>query len=84
VKIKGVKNNETASQLEIESRLGRVYPFPYEELEPRPTRTNPIKKVYVDKMLAGEAVTYVLRSGAEGAVHIEHAVRYSKMHKAVA
>lgn len=78
MKIKKVKNNEAKQQLELQSASGRVYPFPYEELSPRPTRGNPIKRVFVDPALAKEAVTYVLNSGAEGAVHIEHAVKYSK------
>jgi hypothetical protein len=32
----------------------------------------------VDKELGSEAVTYVLESGAEGSVHIDHALEYNE------
>lgn len=34
--------------------------------------------MYIDRELANEAVTYVLDSGAEGAVHIEQALEYNQ------
>lgn len=47
-------------------------------MDPRPTRSHPIVRAYVDDELARECVTYVLRSGAEGAVHIDHALDYDE------
>src|SRR2546429_4511040 len=53
--------------------------FPYTTLfrsDPRPSAKNRIRAVYVDKELASEAVTYILESGDEGSVHIDHALEY--------
>lgn len=78
MKIKKATDNQSEERLELCSSSGRTYYFPYDEMMPRPSSGNPIKRLYVDRELAGEAVTYVLRSGEEGAVHIEHAVSYSR------
>jgi hypothetical protein len=52
--------------------------MPYAKLVPRPTAANRIREAYVDRELGSEAVTYVLESGAEGAVHIDHALEYNQ------
>jgi hypothetical protein len=80
MKIQKVTLNEDEAQVELRAR-GKTYPFPYDQLSPRPTNENPIKKIYVDPQLAKEAVTYVLRSGEKGAVHIEHAIQYGQQHR---
>jgi hypothetical protein len=78
VKIRGVSINNRKAQLELTLRSGRTLPIPYAKLAPRPTPVNRIQKVYVDKELGNEAVTYVLKSGAEGAVHVDHALEYNQ------
>jgi hypothetical protein len=78
MKIRRAAVNNRKAQLEITAGLGQVLPVPYARLDPRPTRTNRIRKVYVDRELGNEAVTYVLESGAEGSVHIDHALEYNK------
>lgn len=78
MKIRGVNVNNRKAQLELMLRSGRTLPIPYAKLTPRPTRTNRIQKAYVDKELGHEAVTYVLKSGAEGAVHVDHALEYNQ------
>jgi predicted XRE-type DNA-binding protein len=47
-------------------------------LEPQPSGDNPIDRVYVDKELASEGFTYVLRSGKSGTVHIEQVLEYNQ------
>jgi DNA-binding TFAR19-related protein (PDSD5 family) len=78
MKIRQVSVNNRKARLELVVRSGRVYPIPYAKLDPRPTAKNRICKAYVDKELGSEAVTYVLESGDEGAVHIEHALEYNQ------
>ncbi len=78
MKIREVRVNNRKAQLELTLRSGRTLPIPYTKLVPRPTQANRIREAYVDKELASEAVTYVLTSGAEGAVHVDHALEYNK------
>jgi hypothetical protein len=80
MKIRRVTVNNRKRQLELEVRpgLGRILPFPYAKLDPRPTAKNRIREAYVDAELGREAVTYVLDSGKEGSVHIEHALEYNQ------
>lgn len=78
MKVREVNINNRKAQLELTTRSGRTLPIPYAKLAPRPTRTNRIREAYVDKELGNEAVTYVLESGAEGAVHVDHALEYNQ------
>jgi hypothetical protein len=78
MKIRAVTINNRKAQLELVVRSGDVYPVPFAKLKPRPTTADRIREAYVDKELASEAVTYVLESGAEGALHIDHALQYNK------
>jgi hypothetical protein len=78
VKVLRVVANHRKAQLELTVRSGRTYPIPYAKLDPRPTRNNRIRYVYVDPELANEAATFVLQSGEEGAAHIEHALEYNQ------
>lgn len=78
MKIRQVVANNRKGLLELFVRSGQMYPFPYAKLDPRPSAKNRIHEVYVDKELGSEAVTYVLESGAEGTVHIEHALEYNQ------
>lgn len=78
MKIRRVASNNRKAQLELIVYSGEVFPFPYAKLQPRPTSKNKIRSVYVDKELGNEAATYVLESGQEGSVHIEHAREYNE------
>ena len=78
MKIHRVTLNNRKAQLELTVRSGKVFPVPYAKLDPRPTANNRIREVYVDKELGNEAVTYVLQSGAEGSLHIDHALEYNQ------
>ena len=78
MKIRRVVLNNRKAQLELAVASGKVYPFPYTKLAPAPTPANRIREAYVDKALGGEGITYVLESGAEGAVRIDHALEYNE------
>ena len=78
MKIRRATVNNRKAQLELTVRSGKVFPVPYAKLDPRPSAKNRIRAVYVDKELASEAVTYILESGDEGSVHIDHALEYNQ------
>jgi hypothetical protein len=78
MKIRRATVNNRKAQLELTVRSGKVFPVPYAKLDPRPTSKNRIREAYVDKELGSEAVTYVLESGEEGSVHIDHALEYNE------
>ena len=78
MKVRHVRINNRKGELQLVVRSGKTYPVPYAKLDPRPTTKNRIRDAYVDPELGREAVTYVLESGAEGSVHIEHALEYNQ------
>jgi len=78
VKIRKLTVNYRRARLEIRISSGRVYPFPFSRLDPRPTTRNRLRTAFIDKELGNEAVSYVLASGAEGALHIDHVLEYNE------
>jgi hypothetical protein len=64
-------------RLELTTAGRRRHPFPYSRMDPSPQPDDPITEIYIDPELGNEAVTYFLESGAEGAVHIDHALDYN-------
>ena len=78
MKVRDVIVNNRKRRLELRVRSGKVYPVPYAKLDPQPTSKNRIREAYIDRELGNEAVTYVLDSGDEGAVHIHHALEYNQ------
>jgi hypothetical protein len=78
MKVRGATVNNRKGQLELTVRSGKVFPVPYAKLDPRPTPKNRIREAHVDRELGSEAVTYVLESGEEGSVHIDHALEYNE------
>jgi hypothetical protein len=78
VKLRRATVNNRKAQLELTSRSGRTLSMPFAKLDPRPTGANRIRDAYVDPELGNEAVTYVLESGDEGSVHVEHALEYNQ------
>jgi hypothetical protein len=78
MKIRRAVVNNRKAQIELITSSGKIFPVPYARLAPRPTAKNQIQEVYVDKELGSEAVTYVLKSGIEGSVHIDHALEYNE------
>jgi predicted XRE-type DNA-binding protein len=77
VKIRRVKKNNRRKAFEV-STARRTFQFPYAKLEVPLTGADVIKEVYVDKELGNEAFTYVLESGREGTIHIDHVLEYNQ------
>lgn len=77
MKIQNVTPNSRKKAFEVQTAQKRFL-FPYAKLEHTPTRSNPLKSVCVDKELGREAFTYVLKSGEEGTVHIDHVLEYNE------
>ncbi len=76
MKIKKVVPNNRKRSFEVLT-YSKSYFFPYAKAEVLPTRENPVAKIFVDKELDNEAFTYVLKSGEEGTVHIDHILEYN-------
>lgn len=55
----------------------RVLPFPYARCDPRPTRRNPIVRLFVDKGVDRRGFTYVLRSGVDGCVLLDYVLDHN-------
>ena len=78
MKVRGVKFNNRAKQLELTTYAGAMFPFPYARLKPQPTRSNPLVDVHVDRELAREAVTYRLRGGEEQSVLLDEVLHHNE------
>ena len=77
MKIRTVHPDNRKKAFEVVTYAKR-YSLPYAKLEVRPSRQNPIKRVYVDAELGNEAFTYELASGDEGTVHIDQVLDYNR------
>ncbi len=77
MKIRKVIPNNRRKAFEVATH-GKRYLFPYARLEVRPSKENPVMEVSVDKELGGEAFTYVLESGDEETIHIDHVLEYNR------
>jgi hypothetical protein len=77
VKITQVKANNRKRAFEVTTRRGQ-WQFPYAKTRPTPSPLDPIVHVYVDPELGNEGFTYVLKSGAEGSLHIDHVLDYNE------
>lgn len=77
MKIKRVTVNNRRKAFDIATSRS-AYSFPFAKLEVQPTSRNRVRDVRVDKELGGEAFTYILDSGDEGTVHIDHVLEYNE------
>jgi predicted XRE-type DNA-binding protein len=77
MKIRSVKANNRKRVFEVTISRG-VYPLPYSKVDPIPDRADPLAGVYVDDELGREGFTYVLKSGAEGSVHVDSVLEYNE------
>lgn len=71
MKIKSVKINRRKKLIEIEVVKKGLLSMPFSRMRLKPTAKNPIQEAFVDPELGSEAVTYILRSGAEDSLHID-------------
>jgi hypothetical protein len=77
MKIEKINANNHKKAFEVLAG-GKEYLFPYAQLEVRPSPPNGIKTVYIDEELGSEGFTYLLESGDEGTVHIDHVLEYNR------
>lgn len=77
MKVRKVAVNPRKKQIELTTRSGAVYPYPFSRLTPPPTAKDPIVRAVVDPELANEGVSYSLASGAEGCVLLDQALDYN-------
>jgi len=77
VKIRRVTANNRKKAFEVTASR-RTCAFPFGKADPRPTAADRIARVFVDRELADEAFTYVLESGKEGTIHMDHVLEYNQ------
>jgi hypothetical protein len=76
MKVRSVKFNNKRKVFEVNAP-SKKYAFPYTKCDPAPTSDNPVKRVYVDKEIAGEGFSYELASGDTGTIHVEQVQEYN-------
>jgi predicted XRE-type DNA-binding protein len=77
VRITAVTANNRRRAFEVRTRRGE-WLFPYGKAEPAPTSADPLVELYIDPELGREGFTYLLASGVEGSVHIDHVLDYNE------
>ena len=77
MKVKSVKANNRARRLELTCASG-THHFPYAQLRPAPSASNPLVEVFVDAELAREGVTYRLRDGAEQSLLLDEVLFFNQ------
>ena len=77
MKIQSVKTNNKKKVFEVRTAT-KKYSFPYVKAKPAPTPEDPIARVFVDKELGREGLTYELASGKTGTVHLEQVLEYNQ------
>ncbi|MDZ4655005.1 MAG: hypothetical protein U1F44_03930 [Coriobacteriia bacterium] len=77
MKIRAVKANNHKKAFEVTLSRG-LLTFPYSKTDPAPASSDPIERVYVDDELGREGFTYVLKSGAEGSMHVDSVLEYNE------
>lgn len=77
MKIRSVTPNNRRRAFEVKTSA-RTLTLPFAKVQPRPSTSDPIARVFVDKELGREGFTFVLKSGREGTVHIEQVLEYNQ------
>jgi hypothetical protein len=78
MKVANVVINNKRKEFLIKTLSGGEFSYPYVKTDPRPLPDNQINKVFVDRELDNEAITYVLNSGEEGSIHVEQILEYNE------
>ena len=76
MKIRTVKANNKKHAFEVTVFNGQEFDFPYSQLTLKPSSTNRIREVAIDRELGKEAFTYTLESGDCDSVHIDHVLHF--------
>jgi len=77
MKVRSVRINNRRRAFEVRTSTRRLL-LPFAKVQLRPTAADPVDRAYVDREIASEGFTYVLRSGREGTVHVEQVLEYNK------
>ena len=77
MKVTSVTANNRKRAFEVKTRRGE-WLFPYSKAEPEPTTSDPLVELYIDPELGREGFTYLLASGAEGSVLVDHVLDYNE------
>jgi hypothetical protein len=78
LKIRDVQANGHKREFIVKTDSGVELCFPYSKAEPPPCRGDRVAQVFVDGELGDEAFTFILESGQEGTVHIDHILEYNE------
>ena len=78
MKIKNVKINNNKKCISIETSSGLNLDLPFSKLEIKPSHKNTISKIFVDKELGKEAITYILSNESEASIHLDSFLHYNK------
>ena len=77
MKILKVVSNNRKRAFEVYTR-GQCRLLPYAATDPTPNARDRVLQVHVDEELGNEGFSYVLESGAQGTVHMDHVLEYNK------
>ena len=77
MKVTAVTANNRKRAFEVKTRRGQ-WLFPYSKAEPEQTPSDPLVELYIDPELGREGFTYLLASGAEGSVMVDHVLDYNE------
>jgi len=77
MKLRAVTYNNRKRAFEVKAAR-KTFQLPYSKVDPRPSATDPITRVFIDQELGREGFTYVLESGKEGTVHSEQVLEYNQ------
>ena len=77
MKIQSVTHNNRKKMFQVKSSQ-KTFHLPYSKVDPQPSAGDPITRLFVDRELAREGFTYVLKSGKEGTVHCEQVLEYNQ------
>ena len=75
--IVAVTHNNRKKGFQVETSAGAFW-FPYSICDIEPTRSDPIRNLFVDRELDGEGFTYVLASGKTGSVLADWVHHYNR------
>ena len=77
MKIKLVLVNNRKKEFSIQLSKDKILSFPFSLLDKKPSSKNPIMDVYVDKELASEAFTYILKDGSEDTIPLNQVLSHN-------
>ena len=77
MKIKLILVNKRKKEFSVQISKDKNFSFPFSLLKKKPSTKNPVIEVYVDKELASEAFTYVLKDGKEDTILLEQVLSHN-------